>query len=216
MIDEYLRGLWELEESKDKSLTRAQLAETLQRSRPAVTQYLRVLASHNLVRQAHYGPLSLTEAGACRALSAVRAERICRCHLFTVLSVPWHRVLKEASVMAMALSSDVVETMAALASSPKLDPYGNRIPKKVDDLRPGDGEPLAALPTAHLLQVSRIGRAPEHLLFELERKNILPGTHITLEKHADGQSSLTLEPDDNVVVLSDDASEYVYAASTIQ
>ncbi|WP_420807964.1 hypothetical protein [Brevibacterium aurantiacum] len=29
-------------------MTRAQLAETLQRSRPAVTQYLRVLASHNL------------------------------------------------------------------------------------------------------------------------------------------------------------------------
>ncbi|WP_426937521.1 metal-dependent transcriptional regulator [Brevibacterium sp. LE-L] len=71
-------------------MTRAQLAETLQRSRPAVTQYLRVLASHNLVRQEHYGPLSLTEAGACRALSAVRAERICRCHLFTILSVPWH------------------------------------------------------------------------------------------------------------------------------
>lgn len=216
MIDEYLRGLWELGESKNKSMTRAQLAETLQRSRPAVTQYLRVLASHNLIRQEHCRPLSLTEAGACRALSAVRAERICRNHLFTILRVPWHSVLKEASVMAMALSSDAVETMAALASSSKLDPYGNRIPTKIDDLRPGVGKPLAALPTARLLQISRIGRAPEHLLFELERKNILPGTHTVLEKRPGGQSSLTLKPDDSVVVLSADAAEYVYATLTFQ
>lgn len=198
-------------------MTRVQLAETLQRSRPAVTQYFRFLANHNLVEYLKlWGPLSLTEAGARRALSAVPAERMCRCHLFTILSIPWHRALNEGSVMAKALSPDAVETMDAPASGPTIDPYCTRIPPKIDDRRPEVGKPLVALPAGHLLQILRIGRAPEQLLLELQRTNTLPRTQVVLEKRSDGQLRLVLKPEDNVVVFSACATEHVYAASAIQ
>lgn len=115
-----------------------------------------MLTERGLVRHEKYGGVELTGEGRATAVEMVRRHRLIETYLVQALDYSWDEVHDEAKVLEHAVSSVLVERMAAHLGDPWRDPHGDPIPTVDGVLHRSPSRPLLELGRGDAAYISRI------------------------------------------------------------
>lgn len=197
-MEEYLEAIGKLQE-RGEPVTPAALARACGVAAPSVTEMLRHLGTHNLVRYEPRGLVELTPEGAARASAVIRRHRLWERFLHDVLGLRWDQVHQQACELEHVTSPELESRLASAAGEHNTCPHGHVIPS--DGALPGEPAALAlcSLEPGQCARVLRMAEAPE-LLRRLQRAGIVPGAEVCLVESApDG--TLTLRVGANTLEL---------------
>ncbi|QEO10468.1 metal-dependent transcriptional regulator [Protaetiibacter larvae] len=127
-IEDYLKAIYGHTEWQPTPITGSQLAARLGLVPSSVTEMVKKLVSHELVRHAPYGAITLTDAGLAEALRMVRRHRLVETWLVEVFGYDWDEVHDEAEVLEHALSDRLLAAIDTQLGHPTRDPHGDPIP----------------------------------------------------------------------------------------
>ncbi|ALJ21024.1 metal-dependent transcriptional regulator [Microbacterium sp. No. 7] len=198
----YARLIMECEEEGIVPL-RARIADSLGLSLPSVTGTAKRMREAGLIDFGAQRGVELRPAGRRLAIEMLRKHRVAECFLAQTLGLDWAVAHAEADKWDRAMSDAAELRLRALLGDPAVSPYGNPIP------RVGETEwPLPAMREAtsllhaalagsltrhcRVLWLSEQLQGNAHVLTQLRRQGLLPGSTLSFELH--GSSVLIDEP----------------------
>ncbi|MCR4441382.1 MAG: metal-dependent transcriptional regulator [Peptococcaceae bacterium] len=110
-LEDYLETILNLSEQKSAVRT-TDLAVHMQVAKPTVTETVKSLVNHGLLRHEKYGPLELTEKGRQKALKIRYRHTILKKFLTDILGVKPETANREACLMEHAISPDTADKLA--------------------------------------------------------------------------------------------------------
>jgi len=126
--EDYLRGLYILEEKKDE-IKSIDLAHYLNVSKPSVSEMIKELDEEGLVFHKKYSKLKFTPKGRRIAQKLTSKHRLIELFLKNVLKIDSKNVHQEAHRLEHAFSDESIEKLRKLLGNPKKDPHGKPIPQ---------------------------------------------------------------------------------------
>jgi len=182
-VEDYLKTIYEAEqESADRAVGTAMLADRLGVSRASVTGMLKKLAASTdrLIAYTRYRGVRLTPRGRRVALEVVRHHRLIETYLTAALGYSWDEVHQEADHLEHVISEDLEERMAAALGHPQSDPHGAPIPRRDGTLPCRREVRLSDLPVGQPASVSRVSDRDPELLRYLDRLGLRPSARLTV------------------------------------
>jgi len=110
-LEDYLETILNLSERQSQVRT-TDLAAHMQVAKPTVTETVKSLVGHGLIRHKKYGPLELTEKGRQHALKIRYRHNILKNFLVDILGVKPETANREACLMEHAISPDTADRLA--------------------------------------------------------------------------------------------------------
>ena len=175
--EDYLKALYHLHGDTRPVPTR-DLAQRLGISSPSVSEMVTRLTAQGLVEHDRYRGQQLTREGRKVALELVRHHRLLEMFLVQVLGYHWDEVHDEAERLEHVISERMEQRIFDLLGRPELDPHGHAIPSLAGKVRPESKRTLNESRTSEKLIVQGVSDDDPAKLRELERRGLLPGTHI--------------------------------------
>ena len=126
--EDYLRGLYILEEEKDE-LKSIDLAHYLNVSKPSVSEMVKELNREGLISHKRYSSLNFTPKGRKIAKKLTSKHRLIELFLKKILKISPKNVHEEAHRLEHAFSDTSIEKIRKLLGNPKKDPHGKPIPR---------------------------------------------------------------------------------------
>ena len=126
--EDYLRGLYILEEEKDE-LKSIDLAHYLNVSKPSVFEMVKELNREGLISHKRYSSLNFTPKGRKIAKKLTSKHRLIELFLKKILKISPKNVHEEAHRLEHAFSDTSIEKIRKLLGNPKKDPHGKPIPR---------------------------------------------------------------------------------------
>ena len=126
--EDYLRGLYILEEEKGK-IKSIDLAHYLNVSKPSVSEMVQELDKEGLISYKKYSKLRFTPRGRIIAKKLTSKHRLIEMFLKNVLKVKSKKIHQEAHRLEHAFSDDSIAKLRKLLGNPKKDPHGKPIPQ---------------------------------------------------------------------------------------
>ena len=126
--EDYLRGLYILEEEKGK-IKSIDLAHYLNVSKPSVSEMIRELNREGLIDYKKYSKLRFTSKGRKIAKKLTSKHRLIESFLRNMLKISPKNVHQEAHRLEHAFSDESIFKMRKLLGNPKKDPHGKPIPQ---------------------------------------------------------------------------------------
>src|SRR3989339_1011437 len=126
--EDYLRGLYILEEEKGK-IKSIDLAHYLNVSKPSVSEMIRELNREGLIDYKKYSKLRFTSKGRKIAKKLTSKHRLIESFLRNMLKISPKNVHQEAHRLEHAFSDESIFKMRELLGNPKKDPHGKPIPQ---------------------------------------------------------------------------------------
>jgi len=108
----------------------------------------------------------------------VRHHRLLEMFLVQVLGYSWDEVHEEAERLEHVISERMEERIFELLGRPELDPHGHAIPSLTGKVRPPSDRALTECRVGEKVIVQVVSDDDPARLRELERRALLPGTHI--------------------------------------
>jgi DtxR family Mn-dependent transcriptional regulator len=167
--EDYLKALYHLHGDTRPVPTR-ELAQRLGISSPSVSEMVTRLTAQGLVEHDRYRGQQLTREGRKVALELVRHHRLLEMFLVQVLGYSWDEVHEEAERLEHVIFE--------LLGRPELDPHGHAIPSLTGKVRPPSERALSECHAGEKLIVQGVSDDDPAKLRELERRGLLPGTHV--------------------------------------
>ncbi len=175
--EDYLKALYHLHGDTRPVPTR-DLAQRLGISSPSVSEMVNRLSAQGLVEHDRYRGQQLTREGRKVALELVRHHRLLEMFLVQVLGYHWDEVHDEAERLEHVISERMEQRIFDLLGRPELDPHGHAIPSLAGKVRPESKRTLNESRAGEKLIVQGVSDDDPAKLRELERRGLLPGTHI--------------------------------------
>ena len=126
--EDYLRGLYILEEEKGK-IKSIDLAHYLNVSKPSVSEMVQELNKEGLVSYKKYSTLKFTSKGRKIAQKLTFKHRLIELFLKNILRINSGNIHQEAHRLEHAFSDESIYKLNKLLGNPKKDPHGKPIPK---------------------------------------------------------------------------------------
>lgn len=126
--EDYLRGLYILEEEKDE-IKSIDLAHYLNVSKPSVSEMVKELNREGLISHKRYSSLNFTPKGRKIAKKLTSKHRLIELFLKNVLKIASKNIHQEAHRLEHAFSDDSISRIKKLLGNPKKDPHGKPIPQ---------------------------------------------------------------------------------------
>src|SRR5258706_13366979 len=177
--EDYLKALYHLHGDAKPVPTR-DLAQRLGISSPSVSEMVTRLSAQGLVEHDRYRGQQLTREGRKVALELVRHHRLLEMFLVQVLGYGWDEVHEEAERLEHVISERMEQRIFELLGRPELDPHGHAIPTLGGKVRPLSDRPLSECRLGEKVVVQGVSDDDPARLRELERRGLLPGTHVQL------------------------------------
>src|SRR4030088_3438808 len=177
--EDYLKALYQLHGDQRPVPTR-DLAQRLGISSPSVSEMVTRLSAQGLVEHDRYRGQQLTREGRKVALELVRHHRLLEMFLVQILGYSWDEVHDEAERLEHVISERMEQRIFELLGRPELDPHGHAIPTLGGKVRPLSDRPLSECRAGEKVIVQGVSDDDPGKLRELERRGLLPGTHIEL------------------------------------
>jgi DtxR family Mn-dependent transcriptional regulator len=98
--------------------------------------------------------------------------------LVQVLGYSWDEVHEEAERLEHVISERMEQRIFELLGRPELDPHGHAIPTLAGKVRPVSERPLSECRAGERVIVQGVSDDDPGRLRELERRGLLPGTHV--------------------------------------
>jgi DtxR family Mn-dependent transcriptional regulator len=174
---DYLKALYKLHGDSRPVPTR-ELAQRLGISSPSVSEMVTRLTAQGLVEHDRYRGQQLTREGRKVALELVRHHRLLEMFLVQVLGYSWDEVHEEAERLEHVISERMEQRIFELLGRPELDPHGHAIPTLAGKVRPVSDRPLSETHAGERVIVQGVSDDDPQRLRELERRGLLPGTHV--------------------------------------
>src|SRR5713101_6061434 len=154
--EDYLKALYHLHGDTRPVPTR-DLAQRLGISSPSVSEMVTRLVAQGLV---------------------VRDHRLLEMFLVQVLGYSWDEVHEEAERLEHVISERMEQRIFELLGRPELDPHGHAIPSRTGKVRALSDRALTECRAGEKVIVQVVSDDDPAKLRELERRGLLPGTHI--------------------------------------
>jgi DtxR family transcriptional regulator, Mn-dependent transcriptional regulator len=175
--EDYLKALYQLHGDQRPVPTR-DLAQRLGISSPSVSEMVGRLTAQGLVEHDRYHGQQLTREGRKVALELVRHHRLLEMFLVQVLGYSWDEVHEEAERLEHVMSERMEQRIFDLLGRPELDPHGHAIPSASGKVRSLSERPLSECRAGETVVVQGVSDEDPARLRELERRGLMPGTHI--------------------------------------
>src|SRR3989475_1343111 len=175
--EDYLKALY-LPRGDQGPVPTGELAQRLGISSPSVSEMVARLTTQGLVEHDRYRGQQLTKEGRKVALELVRHHRLLEMFLVEVLGYAWDEVHEEAERLEHVISERMEARIFELLGRPELDPHGHAIPSLTGKVRPPSERALSECHAGEKLVVQGVSDDDPARLRELERRGLLPGTHI--------------------------------------
>ena len=175
--EDYLKALYHLHGDTRPVPTR-DLAQRLGISSPSVSEMVTRLVAQGLVEHDRYRGQQLTREGRKVALELVRHHRLLEMFLVQVLGYSWDEVHEEAERLEHVISERMEQRIFDLLGRPELDPHGHAIPSLTGKVRPPSDRALTECRAGEKVIVQVVSDDDPGKLRELDRRGLLPGTHI--------------------------------------
>ena len=128
--ENYLKGIYALEEKSSQNISTNRLAERMQTKASSVTDMLKKLSTKELVTYKKYQGVKLTDEGKKVALKVVRKHRLWEYFLVKKLNYSWDQVHEIAEQLEHIKSETLTDKLETFLKHPKFDPHGDPIPDK--------------------------------------------------------------------------------------
>ena len=175
--EDYLKALYHLHGDQRPVPTR-DLAQRLGISSPSVSEMVTRLTAQGLVEHDRYKGQQLTREGRKVALELVRHHRLLEMFLVQVLGYSWDEVHDEAERLEHVISERMEQRIFELLGRPELDPHGHAIPSASGKVRSLSERPLSECRAGEKVVVQGVSDEDAARLRELERRGLMPGTHL--------------------------------------
>ena len=177
--EDYLKALYLLGGGERPVPTR-ELAQRLGISSPSVSEMVNRLSAQALVEHDRYRGQQLTREGRKVALELVRHHRLLEMFLVQVLGYSLDEVHDEAERLEHVISERMEQRIFELLGRPELDPHGHAIPTLTGRVRHVSHRALSECRAGERVIVQGVSDEDPGKLRELERRGLLPGTHVAV------------------------------------
>jgi DtxR family Mn-dependent transcriptional regulator len=180
VMEDYLKGIYELERDGDGPVGTSELADQLGVTPPTVSKMLDKLAARDLVEREKYAGVTLTPEGHTVALEVLRHHRLIEAYLAEALDYEWTDVHDEADNLEHHISEEFERAVAEALDDPTVDPHGDPIPGA--DLQPVDDDSTALADAEHgeRVVVARISDRDDEVLAYLAANGVQPGVELAV------------------------------------
>ncbi|MGM0613776.1 MAG: metal-dependent transcriptional regulator [Bacteroidota bacterium] len=180
--ENFIKTIYQLEESPAVKLNSTELAAKLKISKAAVTDMLKKLGDQGLVVYEKYSRPTLTNAGRTWALKIVRKHRLWETFLENHLNIPWEKIHNEAEKLEHASSDYLTDHLEKFMNYPSIDPHGDPIPDKSGNLPYIENQLLLAdVKTSGNYRISRITDHDPNLIEFLKKHHLGPDSQIKIK-----------------------------------
>lgn len=199
---DYLKGIWTLQEWAEGPVSVTALAERLGVRTSTVSDAVKKLAEQGLVEHEHYGGITLTATGRAHAVVMVRRHRLLETYLVQELGYDWDEVHDEAEILEHAVSDRLIAAIDARLGHPDRDPHGDPIPSASGaEHRPDAVVLTRAVPGDYV--IARISDADPARLRAFADRGLVPDAVVTVGR--DGQvttasATIPLSPADAAAI----------------
>jgi DtxR family transcriptional regulator, Mn-dependent transcriptional regulator len=188
---DYLKALYHLHGDQRPVPTR-DLAQRLGISSPSVSEMVTRLTAQGLVEHDRYKGQQLTREGRKVALELVRHHRLLEMFLVQVLGYSWDEVHDEAERLEHVISERMEQRIFELLGRPELDPHGHAIPSASGKVRSISERPLSECRAKEKVVVQGVSDEDAARLRELERRGLMPGTHLEVVSVSEYESPIVV------------------------
>jgi DtxR family transcriptional regulator, Mn-dependent transcriptional regulator len=189
--EDYLKALYQLHGDQRPVPTR-DLAQRLGISSPSVSEMVTRLTAQGLVEHDRYKGQQLTREGRKVALELVRHHRLLEMFLVQVLGYSWDEVHDEAERLEHVISERMEQRIFELLGRPELDPHGHAIPSASGKVRSISERPLSECRAKEKVVVQGVSDDDAARLRELERRGLMPGTHLEIVSVSEYESPIVV------------------------
>jgi len=215
-VDDYLKAILEFGGAEDVAVSTNALAERLAVRNPSVTGMLQKLAAQRppmVLYEKHRG-VRLTTAGRRRAWELVRHHRLLELFLHDVLKYSWDEVHEDAERLEHFISERFEDRVAAILGDPEFDPHGHVIPAKHEAGVYRKETLLLEWPLHVPATITSVSDRNAVFLRDLERRQLKPGTRLTVEsKNSSASITVRLEDREEGVRLERDLANCICVAA---
>jgi len=187
--EDYLKAIFRLEED-GSAVSTSDLADSLGRAAPSVTNMIKGLAAKGLVDHVPYHGVRLTREGRSAALRILRRHRVLESYLIEQLGYGWDGVHSEAERLEHAASDELIDRMARAIGEPDEDPHGSPIPASDGHVDARRAIPLAEAPRGETFIVGEVQDRVAGRLREAGDAGLFPGVHVQVRGPGRDEGSL--------------------------
>src|SRR5256884_4440559 len=177
--EDYLKALYLLG-GGERPVPPRDLAQRLGMSSLSVSEMVNRLSAQALVEHDRYRGQQLTREGRKVALELVRHHRLLEMFLVQVLGYSLDEVHDEAERLEHVISERMEQRIFELLGRPELDPHGHAIPTLTGRVRHVSHRALSECRAGEKVTVPGVSDEDPGKLRELERRGLLPGTHVAV------------------------------------
>lgn len=195
-VEDYLKCIL-LEQQRDPAVlvSMRQISAALSVAPGTVTSMVKALADSGLLTYEPYSGVRLTDSGSQLALHVLRRHRLIELFLVRVMGMELSEVHAEAEELEHAVSEQLVDRMDEMLGFPAVDPHGDPIPTPSGTVIELDLPSLTECPLGEPLRVARIGDQSREFLQLVERRKLLPGSQLAVEKRDEAADNVELRLD---------------------
>lgn len=125
-LQDYLEAILILSQDTQKEVRVTDIASHLDIAKASVTQALRLLKKQGLIKQDHYGPVTLTVKGRQYAMKIQYRHQVLRLFLTQLLGVAEQIAEEDACRMEHVISSETFERLLDFLEKQNKDIYNRR------------------------------------------------------------------------------------------
>src|SRR6478609_4308535 len=188
---DYLKALYLLG-GDERPVPTSELAQRLGISSPSVSEMVTRLSAQGLVEHDRYRGQQLTRDGRKVALELVRHHRLLEMFLVQVLGYSWDEVHDEAESLEHVISERMEQRIFDLLGRPELDPHGHAIPSVSGKVRSLSERALSECRSGEKIVVQGVSDEDAARLRELERRGLMPGTHLEVVSVSEYESPIVV------------------------
>jgi DtxR family Mn-dependent transcriptional regulator len=195
-VEDYLKCIL-LEQQRDPAVlvSMRQISAALSVAPGTVTSMVKALADSGLLTYEPYSGVRLTDSGSQLALHVLRRHRLIELFLVRVMGMELSEVHAEAEELEHAVSEQLVNRMDEMLGFPAVDPHGDPIPTPSGTVIEIDLPSLTECRLGEPLRVARIGDQSREFLQLIERRKLLPGSQLAVEKRDEAADNVELRLD---------------------
>lgn len=143
--ENYLKTIYHLSQSGDKSVLTTELAEAINIKPASVTDMIKKLSAKKLITYEKYYGVTITKLGVLQALTIVRKHRLWETFLVQKLKFDWDQVHEVAEQLEHIQSTLLIEKLDEFLGYPDSDPHGHPIPDKNGKVQSDNQIPLCEM-----------------------------------------------------------------------
>jgi DtxR family Mn-dependent transcriptional regulator len=211
-VEYYLKAIYDL--GATEAASTSAIADRLGLAAGSVTGMLKRLSDQGLVEHMPYHGARLTAAGARQAVDLIRRHRNVEMLLVTVLGCTWDRVHDEAERLEHVVSDELIERMAAVLGSPKVDPHGAPIPAVGETFVERKYPSLNDIAVGSSAVLRRVRDEDPEVLRYLAELQLVPGVEVTVAERGPFNGPLFLEIGDHMHIVSTDVASSLFVEPT--